>query len=462
MSAAGAHSAKKSADRLGTENVGRLVAGFALTALAGLLLNSVYSLTDALFVAWGVGDTAMGGVSAVYPFVILQGAISTAIGGGAASIVSRRLGGGDNKGAARATLSAMTAFYLTAAAVTAVGFAAMPSLLAGMGATGDLAPHAKTYFTIILAGNVFSTGFSSIIRAEGKNVYSLLIWVIPVTLNIVLDAVFILALGWGVAGSAAATVMSQFVSFAMSVLFFTRFSSLSFSGVRPSVRDIGAIFAIGVPSLIQMGTLSLISLIINSVLSKIDGETGVTAFGYMNRIITLAVVPFTAAAQALAPVVGYNYGAGKGGRARTAARLCLLIALSCAAAAFVIGESIPGLLMRIFTSDARLVAYGARGMRIAAPALLFMPVPLIAGAALQATGRKILSAAFFAVNFLLFLPLSFGLSSALGTDGLWTAYALSAAAAAAAVGVSLLLPSVRARCSLSLCAPPYLRRPHSV
>lgn len=191
MSAAGAHSAKKSADRLGTENVGRLVAGFALTALAGLLLNFVYSLTDALFVAWGVGDTAMGGVSAVYPFVILQGAISTAIGGGAASIVSRRLGGGDNKGAARATLSAMTAFYLTAAAVTAGGFAAMPSLLAGMGATGDLAPHAKTYFTIILAGNVFSTGFSSIIRAEGKNVYSLLIWVIPVTLNIVLDAVFI-------------------------------------------------------------------------------------------------------------------------------------------------------------------------------------------------------------------------------------------------------------------------------
>ena len=90
--------------------VKRQVTGFALTALAGLVFNSVYSLTDALFVGRGVSDAAMGGVSAVYPFVILQSAIATAIGGGAASVVSRALGGGDGRKAARVTLSAMTAF----------------------------------------------------------------------------------------------------------------------------------------------------------------------------------------------------------------------------------------------------------------------------------------------------------------------------------------------------------------
>ncbi|MCC8023546.1 MAG: MATE family efflux transporter, partial [Clostridiales bacterium] len=79
---------------LGEEPVGRLVLRFASTTLAALLFNALYSLTDTLFVSWGVGDNAMGGVSIVFPFVIIQGAVSTAVGGGAAAIVSRKLGQG--------------------------------------------------------------------------------------------------------------------------------------------------------------------------------------------------------------------------------------------------------------------------------------------------------------------------------------------------------------------------------
>ena len=125
-------------ERLVSGSVRKQVLSFALTALAGLVFNSVYSLTDALFVGRGVGDAAMGGVSAVYPFVILQSAIATTIGGGAASIVSRALGSGDKRRAATVTLSAMAAFYVTAVLITAIGFAAMPRLLSAMGATGEL------------------------------------------------------------------------------------------------------------------------------------------------------------------------------------------------------------------------------------------------------------------------------------------------------------------------------------
>lgn len=82
---------------LGEEPVPRLVLRFAATTMAALLLNAVYTLTDTLFVSWGVGENAMGGVSVVFPFVILQGAISTALGGGAASIISRKLGEGKSR-----------------------------------------------------------------------------------------------------------------------------------------------------------------------------------------------------------------------------------------------------------------------------------------------------------------------------------------------------------------------------
>lgn len=80
-------------ERLVSGSVRKQVLSFALTALAGLVFNSVYSLTDALFVGRGVGDAAMGGVSAVYPFVILQSAIATTIGGGAAVVFKTLYGG---------------------------------------------------------------------------------------------------------------------------------------------------------------------------------------------------------------------------------------------------------------------------------------------------------------------------------------------------------------------------------
>ncbi len=81
-----------------------LILQYAAVTLSALLLNSVYTLTDALFVSWGVGSRAMGGVSVVFPFVILQGAIATALGGGAASIVSRKLGEGNMEEAGRTTI----------------------------------------------------------------------------------------------------------------------------------------------------------------------------------------------------------------------------------------------------------------------------------------------------------------------------------------------------------------------
>jgi Na+-driven multidrug efflux pump len=222
-----------SVDALGRESIPRLMLKYTSATLIALLLNAVYNLTDTLFVSWGVGDNAMGGVSVVLPFVLLQGAISTAVGGGAASIVSRKLGAGKTDEAGKTTFNAMVVFYLTALIITATGFALINPLLNLFGVTAELYSAAKNYFIIILAGNVFSTGFSSIIRAEGKMLYGTLIWIIPITINIILDAIFIFALGWGVRGSAAATVICQFTSFLMCILFFTKYTSQNIRVVKP-------------------------------------------------------------------------------------------------------------------------------------------------------------------------------------------------------------------------------------
>ena len=147
--------------KLGTQKIPKLILSFSTTVLAGLVFNSVYTLTDTLFISHAVGDNAMGGVSLILPFTILQGAIATTVGSGASAIVSRKLGEGKNGEAGNVTFNAMLIFYVTAIITTLLGFAFMNPLLKALGCTGELEIYAKEYFTIILLGNVFSTGFSS-------------------------------------------------------------------------------------------------------------------------------------------------------------------------------------------------------------------------------------------------------------------------------------------------------------
>ncbi len=422
---------------LGEEKIPRLVLKFTSTTIAGLLLNAVYFLTDALFVSWGVGDNAMGGVSIVFPFVILQGAISTTVGAGAASVVSRKLGEGKTREAGETTLNAMLIFYISAAVISVLGFVLLDPLLEILGVTGTLYPFAKRYFMILLAGNVFSTGFSSIIRAEGRMFYSLLIWIIPISSNIVFDAVLILGLKMGVTGSALATVICQVMSAAMSVLFFTRYTCQSFRCARPSFRKAGEVIAFGLPSLVQMGSLSVVSAVINNVLRDAGGTLSVNTFAYISKIMTFAAVPFTAVTQALAPIIGYNHGAGKTERVNKTIRFCVLLCLGYAVAATVAAEAVPRLLIRVFTDNENIISLGAAGLRMTAASLIFSPLPLLAGASFQAMGYKTRALTMYSANAVFLIPSAFLMAKNFGVNGVWWAYV--AANAAASVFASVMI-----------------------
>lgn len=410
---------------LGEGNVPSLVLRFAATTFAALLLNSVYSLTDALFVSRRVGENAMGGISLVFPFVVLQGAISTAVGSGAASVVSRKLGQNNPKAAGEATQTARAVFYLSALVISVLSLLLLDPLLAFMGATPELYLPAKQYFTILLLGNVFSTGFSSIIRAEGNMLYGLLIWVIPITLNIGLDAMFILVLDWGIQGSAAATVLSQFVSAMMSVLFFRKFSVQDFKKVRPHLKTMWEILAIGVPSLVQMGSLSLATLVLNRILSETGGTAGVNAFAYISKILTVAVLPFTAVAQAVAPIAGYSFGAGNPKRVLKTFRFGLFLSFVYALLAFALLRIAPTAFLKLFTNNTGVLETGTAGLRVIVVSLLFMPLPLLAASVFQAQGKKLWAMILYGASAVLLLPIALLFAKFFGMSGVWWAYVLS-------------------------------------
>ncbi len=411
--------------KLGTEKISKLVLEFSLTTLAGFVFNSIYTLTDALFVSHAIGDNAMGGVSLILPFTLLQSAIATTVGSGASALVSRKLGENKPQEAGQITFNAMLMFYTTAVITTILGFAFMNPVLKILGCTGELEAYAREYFTIILLGNVFSTGFSAIIRAEGKMLYSLLIWVIPISINIGLDALFILRIGMGVTGSALATVICQFTSFCMSMLFFTRFTTQSFKGVKPNKNDISQIVAIGFPSLIQTGSLSVMSALFNNSLSRIGGELGVNAYAYISKLVSFGIAPLTAFASALMPIVSYNHGAKKYERVSETVKFCIKASIIYAVVAIALVLTLSQQLIRIFTDSADVVLLASQGLRIMAFSLLFTSLPMIIGVYYQALGKKIRAYVMFLSTLVFSILLLAILPSFTGINGVWLSYTLA-------------------------------------
>jgi putative MATE family efflux protein len=288
-----------------------------------------------------------------------------------------------------------------------------------MGVTEELRVFSKDYFTIILLGNIFSTGFSSIIRAEGKMRYGLLIWAIPITLNIILDAVFILLLGWGVKGSAYATVACQFTSFSMSILFFTRFTTLEFKGARLNFGVIREILLIGLPTLVQASTSSFSLVLINNVLKFSSGTLAINTYAYLNKILLFAAIPIISLMQSINPIVGYNYGAKNHDRVRQTIRFSILVSIAYAILALIVFEVKPEVFILLFTDNAEIIGLAARAMRIIAISLPFTPLAMLIGSTYQAQGRIGKALLMYAIDIIFMVPCAILMAAKMGLDGVW-------------------------------------------
>lgn len=394
-------SKKDKALEMEAKSIPKLVINYSAVTFCALFFNELYNIVDTLFVSKGIGDNAMGGVSIIFPFMLIQGAVAQTVGAGAASIVSRLLGKKEYEKAGNVTANAMCIFYITAFIITVLGLIFINPLLTLFGATGDILPYAKEYFTIILIGNVFSTGFSSIMRAEGRMVYSLLIWLIPTAINIALDALFIYGLDMGVKGAALATVISYFSSFVMCIIFFKKLSVQSFKIISIQMSIIREIIALGIPMLLQLGGVSLLFMVINKTLALKGGTSYLNAFAYAGKIITFAIVPYNAVSTAVSPIISYNFGADKKVRVKKSFNFSLIVCEIYSVIGIIITAVLSEYLIRIFTADNNIILLGGEMLKSVSPALLFLPAVLLTGSYFQATGKK--TAAFLSNGLILIL-----------------------------------------------------------
>jgi putative MATE family efflux protein len=414
--------------RLGEEPIGKLLWSFSIPAIAGMVVGSLYTIIDRAFLGNVVGADAIAGISLSMPIGFLMMAFGMLFGVGSGAVVSIRLGQ-QKKGEAELILGNTLAIVVVLSLLLTVGFLiALDPLLVAFGASAQTQPYARQFMRVILIGSVsqyVTFGLNSVIRAEGNPRLAMMTMFINAGLNIVLDAVFIWGLGFGVTGAAVATVIAQGVSAAWTILHFLGKRSvlkLRMANLRLRWSAIRPVLAIGMAPFSMYLAMSVVNLIINRGLARHGGDAAIGAYGVIGALTMFILMPILGLSQGAQPIIGYNFGAHRVDRVRRSLRLAVLYATLVACVGCALAEIWPHALMSAFTRDESLVVMGARGLRICYISLPLIGFGVLSASFFQAIGQAktallltLLRQVFVLIPLLLILP------RYLGLDGLWTA-----------------------------------------
>ena len=304
------------------------------------------------------------------PILMLVNAFALLAGSGGAPRAAISMGRQDNSTAEEIMGNCFFLLLGMAAALTALFYIFAPRLLVLFGASVATLPYALDYARIYILGTVFVMtvlGMNPFITTQGFAKISMMTTVIGAVINIILDPIFIFALGLGVKGAAIATVLSQAVGAIRILRFLTGSKSilrLRKYNFRLKKQIILPCLGLGVSTFVMMATESLLSVSFTSSLSRYGGDIAVGAMTILTSVCQLVVMPLQGICQGGQPIISYNFGARNDQRVREAFRCQLTVCAIFGTLAWAVVMLIPLVFSGLFTNDAALAEYAAWALRI--------------------------------------------------------------------------------------------------
>ena len=395
---------EKEENILGTEKIGKLIRKFSIPCIISLLVNSLYNIVDQIFIGWGVGYLGNGATNVVFPLVIIGLSFSLMFGDGASAYLSLKLGEKKKEEAAKGVGNGIITSTILSILFCAVTLLFLPQLLNVFGCTDALREYALKYGFIIAIGFPFSmigTTLNSIIRADGSPKYAMTSMVAGAVLNTILDPIFIFVFKMGVEGAAIATVISQFVTFILNVIYIKKFKSITMNkkALKPKFTTIRKVGTLGISSFITQMSFVVVMAVENNLLgkygmdSKYGSEIPITVFGIVmkiNQILNSIIIGIAAGTQ---PILGYNYGARKFDRVKKTLKTVLGLSVIISTIAFILFQTIPEVLISIFGSgDANYMEFACIAFRTYLLLCIVNGIQIPSGIFFQAIGKSIKSA----------------------------------------------------------------------
>ena len=345
---------------LETEKTSKLLVSFCIPSLASSLVTCLYNIVDQLFIGNLLGVVGNAATNVVFPVVTFITAISLMCGVGSSNAMNIHRGKGDLKEAARCVGGGFGIMVLCGIICMLPMLIFTEKLMLLFGSTPAVLPYAVTYARIIALSFVFSIIGASgpfIIRADGAPNYSLAVVAAGAILNIILDAIFIYAFGWGIAGAAWATLVSQAVSTAMVIWYMRRrfqAAKLQLSDFRPDIRLYLRMAAIGAGPAFNFGTQALVQVFLNNALrtygakSIYGSDACLAVAGIANKVNTLANAVIVGITNGMQPIASYNFGRKNYARVAETAKKVVAAVLITGLLFFLIYQLFPVQITSVF------------------------------------------------------------------------------------------------------------------
>lgn len=345
----------------GTKPIPALLLHYALPAVITQIIASVYNICDRVFLGQCVGALAIAGLAVTMPVMNIVHAFGSLVGAGSGARMSIVLGKRDIRWAENILGNSMLLTFLFGIVFVSIWYVFSDQILDLFGASPETIAYAREYMDIIMPGMFMTTltfNLCNLIRATGYARRSMWIMVVGALLNIVLDALFIYVLDWGIAGAAWATTVSMTVSSLLSIAHFAAphaFIRFRSHGWRPRFFIFRNILAIGISPFSMNVAGSAVVALLNAQLLKYGADAAVAANGIGNSYAFLVVMLILGICQGMQPIAGYNYGAGKLHRLRQVYVLTMKWNVGIGMVGALLVVLIPRQIAMAFTNDSQLI-----------------------------------------------------------------------------------------------------------
>lgn len=399
---------------LGTQPVKKLLPKLAVPTVIAQLVNMLYNIVDRVYIGHipEVGSLALTGVGVCLPLILIISAFAALVASGGAPRASIFMGKNDHDSAEKTLGGCVTTQLIISVIVTFVILLWCEDLLFAFGASENTIGYAADYVRIYALGTLFvqlTLGLNSFITAQGFAKTGMYTVLIGAVLNIVLDPLFIFALGMGVKGAALATVISQALSCVWVISFLTgkkTILKLRHENLVSGLRLVPPCLALGLSVFVMQASESVISVCFNSSLLRYGGDIAVGAMTILTSVMQFAMLPLQGIAQGAQPITSYNFGAGNAARVKESFFLLLKVCVIYAGVLWALVMLFPQLFAGMFTTDAGLIGFTARALRIYCGAMFIFGIQIACQMTFVSIGYAVCSIIVAVMRkFVLLLPL---------------------------------------------------------
>lgn len=401
-------------DFLVKEPIGKLLFRLAIPTVIAQMINMLYNIVDRIYIGHipEVGALALTGVGVCMPLIMILSAFAALVGNGGAPRASILLGKGDTDSAEKIIGNCFTLQILISIVLTVIMIIGGRTFLLAFGASENTIEYAVNYFNIYAIGTIFvqlTLGMNMFITAQGFTKIGMYSVLIGAVINIVLDPIFIFACGFGVRGAALATILSQ----ACSCIWVLHFLFGKKTTLRIKKENLGLMpkvflpcLALGASLFIMQASESVISVCFNSSLLKYGGDVAVGAMTILTSVMQFAMLPLQGLGQGAQPIMSYNYGAKNPERVKGAFYLLLKASLVYSIVLWGFIMLFPQVFAGIFTTDAALLAFTKKALRIYLAAMFLFGIQISCQMAFNSLGKALCSIVVAVVRkFVLLIPL---------------------------------------------------------